>query len=104
MSCWPGRLVARNENQIVNVINTPTGVSISPGVELRLGKAAVRKMPFVSCEQQRCTATMPMDNTLARDINAVTTADVVVYAPNGSGVKFNFPLKGFDTAYAELTK
>ncbi len=92
------------ENQPVNVINTPTGVSIAPGVELRLGKAAVRKLPFVSCEQQRCTATMPLDSTLVRDINAVQTADVVVYAPNGSGVKFNFPLKGFDKAYAELAR
>jgi invasion protein IalB len=93
-----------NENQIVSVINTPTGVSIAPGVELRLAKATVRKLPFVTCESQRCTASIPMDSNLVRDISAVAAADVVIYAPNGSGVKFNFPLKGFDKAYAELTR
>jgi invasion protein IalB len=93
-----------NENHPVSVIQTPTGVSIAPGIELRLGKAAVRKMPFVSCEPSRCTASIPVDNTLVRDITAAASADVVIYAPNGSGVKFNFPLKGFDKAYAELAK
>jgi invasion protein IalB len=92
------------ENRPVSVIQVPTGVSIAPGIEVHLGKAAVRKMPFVSCEPARCTASIPVDNTLVRDISAAATADVIVYAPNGAGVKFNFPLKGFDKAYAELAK
>ncbi|HET9902542.1 MAG TPA: invasion associated locus B family protein [Xanthobacteraceae bacterium] len=91
------------ENRPVSVIQTPTGVSIGPGVQLRLGKA-VRKMPFVSCEPQRCTASIPVDNSLIRDIGGTADADVIIYAPNGSGVKFNFPLKGFDKAYAELAR
>jgi invasion protein IalB len=93
-----------NENRPVSVFQVPTGVSIAPGVELRLGRAAVRKIPFVSCEPQRCTASTPVDNNLVRDISAASTADVLIYAPNGAGVKFNFPLKGFDKAYAELAR
>jgi invasion protein IalB len=93
-----------NENRPVSLIQTPTGVSIAPGVELHLGKAAARKMPFVSCEPSRCTASIAVDNGLVRDMSAAESADVVIYAPNGSGVKFNFPLAGFDKAYAELAK
>ena len=93
-----------NEFKPISVIQTPTGVSISPGVEVQLGKAAVRKLPFVSCEPNRCTASVPIDNSLVRDMSATQTADVVIYAPNGSGVKFNFSLQGFDKAYAEISR
>jgi invasion protein IalB len=92
------------ENHAVSVLQTPTGVSIAPGVEVKLGKAAARKVPFTTCDNGRCTATLAMDRNLVRDMTATAEAEIVIYAPNGAGVQFKFPLKGFEKAYAQLTR
>jgi invasion protein IalB len=92
------------ENRPINVLQTPTGVSIAPGVELKLGKAAARKVPFTTCDNGHCTATLAMDRDLVRDMTMTAEAEIVIYAPNGSGVQFKFPLKGFEKAYAQLSK
>lgn len=91
-------------NRMTSVLQTPTGVLIAPGVEVRLGKAAVRKAAYAMCDNGRCTATLPVDAALVRDINAAGEAEVVIHAANGQNVQFKFPLKGFDRAYAELSR
>ena len=93
-----------DENRMTSVLQTPTGVLIAPGAELRLGKAAPRKLAYTMCDNGRCTVTSPVDNTLVRDITAAGEAEVVIQAANGSNVQFKFPLKGFDRAYAEISR
>jgi invasion protein IalB len=93
-----------DDNRAMSVLQTPTGVSIPAGVDFRLGKAAARKVPFATCESGRCTATLPVDANLVRDASAAADAEVVIHAPNGAGVQFSFPLKGFAKAYAELNR
>lgn len=92
------------ENKIVGLLQTPTGVSIAPGVELKLGSAAPRKFPFATCDTGRCTALVPIDPAIVREMTATPNAEVTVHAPNGAGVQFSFAVKGFDKAYAELTR
>jgi invasion protein IalB len=92
------------EKHAISLLQTPTGVSIAPGVEVKLGKAAPRKVPFTMCDNGRCTATLAMDRNLVRDMTAASEAEVVIYAPNGAGVQFKFALKGFEKAYAQLTR
>ena len=89
-------------NRPVAVFQTPTGVMIGPGVELRLEKAQPRKVPFTACDNGQCSATMPIDSSLVGDMMAAKNAEVVIQATNGSNLQFNLPLKGFDKAYAAL--
>ncbi len=90
--------------QLVAVVQTPTGVLIPPGVELRVGKAALHKIPFASCDTGRCIATMPMDNALLREMSATPTAEAVVQGSQGNTVTFTIQLRGFDKAYAVLSR
>lgn len=95
--------VALDSNrQVVGVMQTPTGVAIGPGVELRVGKLPARKIPFASCETARCVASMTMDANLLRELSASPTAEAVVQGSQGNTVQFNIQMKGFDKAYAVL--
>ena len=89
-------------NHPIAVLQTPTGVMIGPGVELRLEKAQPRKVPYTACDNGRCTATMTVDSNLVRDMMAAANAEIVIQAVNGSKLQFNIPLKGFDKAYPAL--
>lgn len=91
-----------DSKQLVTLLQTPTGVTIAPGVELKLEKAAKRTIPFETCDNGNCTATQVIDNNLARDMSAATTVQVTVVAVNGNQVNFNFPLKGIDKALTHL--
>jgi invasion protein IalB len=93
-----------NSKQLVTVMQTPTGVSIPPGVELRIGRSAPRKIPFASCDAGRCIATLMMDSTLVRDMSTTPTAEAIIQGSQGNMVQFNITMKGFDRAYATLTR
>jgi invasion protein IalB len=93
-----------NAKQIITVMQTPTGVAIPPGVELHVGKAAARKIPFASCESGRCVATVAMDANLLRDMAANPTAEAVIQGSQGNTVQFNIQMKGFDRAYAVVSR
>jgi len=83
-------------------INTPTGVLIAPGVELQLDKTPVRKVPYIACDSSQCSATMPVDSILVRDMIAASNAELAFTAVNGSKLQFKFPINGFARAYAAL--
>jgi invasion protein IalB len=79
-------------------------VAIPPGVELRIGKSPARKVPFASCDNGRCIATMIMDANLLREMAATPTAEAVIQGSQGNTVQFNIQMKGFDKAYAVLSR
>jgi invasion protein IalB len=92
-----------DENHQLMTLQTPTGVSITPGVDLKLAKGN-RTVPYTACETGHCIATLPVDAALVRDLTATTDAKAVIHASDGRDVEVNIPLKGFDKAYAALTK
>jgi invasion protein IalB len=93
-----------NAKQIVTVMQTPTGVNIPPGIELRVGKVPPHKIPFASCDAGRCVATSPMDATLLREMTTVPTAEAIVQGSQGNTVQFTIQMKGFDKAFAALSR
>jgi invasion protein IalB len=93
-----------NSKQATTIMQTPTGVAIPPGVELRIGKSPARKVPFASCDNGRCIATMIMDANLLREMAATPTAEAVIQGSQGNTVQFNIQMKGFDKAYAVLSR
>jgi invasion protein IalB len=90
--------------QPVAVMQTPTGVVIPPGVELRVGKLPSQKIPFASCDSGRCVATTTLDANLLREMTISPTAEAVIQGSQGNTVQFNIQLKGFDRAYAVLSR
>jgi invasion protein IalB len=93
-----------NSKQMVTILQTPTGVAIPPGVELRMGKTPTRKVPFATCDPGRCVATMPMDAGLLREIVTTPTAEAVIQGSQGNTVQFTIQMKGLDKALAALSK
>ena len=93
-----------DRKQLVSVMQTPTGVVIPPGVELRVGKFPPQKIPFASCDTGRCVATMNMDANLLREMTTSPTAEAVIQSAQGNTVQFNIQMKGFDRAYAALSR
>jgi invasion protein IalB len=87
--------------QLMAVLQTPTGIVIPPGIELKIGKST-QKIPFASCEPGRCVATMTVDANLLREMTTVPTAEAVIQGIQGNTVQFNIQMKGFDRAYAAL--
>jgi invasion protein IalB len=93
-----------NSKQMVTIMQTPTGVNIPPGVELRVGKTPPHKVPFASCDTGRCVATLPMDAALLKEMTTVPSAEAIVQGIQGNNVQFNIQMKGFDKAYAVLAR
>jgi invasion protein IalB len=93
-----------DSKQLVTIMQTLPGVAIPPGVELRVGKSPPRKVPYASCETGRCVATMTMDANLLRELAASPTAEAVIQGSQGNTVQFNIQMKGFDRAYAILSR
>jgi invasion protein IalB len=93
-----------DHKQLVAVMQTPTGVVIPPGVELRVGKLPSQKIPFASCDPGRCIATTTVDANLLREMTTSPTAEAVIQGSQGNTVQFNIQLKGFDRAYAVLSR
>jgi invasion protein IalB len=81
-----------NKGTLTAVFQTPVGVQLLRGLELKLGTAQARKVSFITCSSRVCEAVTMSAPT------AVATA----YAMNGRGVQFNINMKGFDKAIEAL--
>jgi invasion protein IalB len=92
------------QGKITASIQTPTGVAIAPGVELKFDKTTARKAAFDFCEPSRCVASLAADSAFVRDASAAGTMALVVQSADGKPVNFEFPIKGFDKAYAKMMK
>jgi len=93
-----------NNGALQTVFQTPTGVRVAAGVDVKLGNAGARHVNYISCQPQQCTAGMPMDDAFIKDTIAAQKADVTLYAPDGKGINFGIPVTGFDKAVAALKK
>jgi invasion protein IalB len=91
-----------DSNQFVTNLQTPTGISIPPGVRIEFDKKAGRTLPFDSCDTGHCTAISVMDSAFIHDLSGAQSAEIVIHAQNGKNIQFDIPIKGFDKAYAQL--
>ncbi|MDX6804970.1 invasion associated locus B family protein [Terrihabitans rhizophilus] len=92
-----GWIIARTEaGGLAGVFETPTGVQIPAGVELTLGKGAVRKLPYDWCDPQRCQARATIDAAFLKELSAAGTASVKMVSKEGKAVNLGFGTEGFD--------
>ncbi|NNM74627.1 invasion associated locus B family protein [Enterovirga aerilata] len=89
-----------NEGKLISVLQTPTGVTLAPGVEVKLARGTPRKAAFVNCDTTRCEASLEMDDAFIRDASASDSVEATMFSIAGQGVKFTLPFKGFDKAVA----
>jgi invasion protein IalB len=93
-----------DKGALQTVFQTPTGVMIGNGVEVKLGNAAARKINFQSCGTQQCTAVAPMNDAFVKEVSAAQKADVTLTALNGRALNFGIPVAGLDKALAAIKK
>src|SRR5215471_153084 len=86
------------------VFQTPTGVRVSAGLDVKLGNSSARHINYISCLPRQCTAGAPLDETFIKDAIAAQKAEVTLYAPDGKGINFGIPVAGLDKAVAALKK
>jgi invasion protein IalB len=91
-----------NDGKLMSVLQTPTGVTLAPGVEVKLSRGSPRKAAFVNCDASRCEATLDTDDAFVRDASGSDNVEATLYSNAGQGVKFTLPFKGFDKAVAAL--
>ena len=92
-----------DNGQMISVIETLPGISIAPGIQLKLEKAAAaKKFPIEACEPNWCSASMPMDKAFIREIAASSKVTVVVTYSAGQPFTSEFPINGFEKAYSKM--
>lgn len=83
-------------------MTTPTGVNVAKGIDFIVGAAPAHKLTYETCDASQCTANFALDDKLSKELQAASAVDVVLTAPNGSTIKVNFGVKGFDKALAAM--
>lgn len=92
-----------DKGQLVSVVETLPGISITPGIQLKLETgAAPRKVPIEICEPNWCSGVLPMDKSFIQEIAASSKVTVIVTSSAGQPFTFEFPIKGFEKAYAKM--
>jgi invasion protein IalB len=89
------------DGKLASVLQTPTGVQLAKGVQLKFGEGTPRKLDYVVCET-RCEAMIVMDERFVREASAAQTATATIVAKAGQSINITMPLAGFDKAAAEL--
>jgi invasion protein IalB len=92
-----------DKGQMVSAIETLPGISIIPGIELKLEKgAAPRKVPIEICEPNWCSGSLPMDKAFIQELATSSKATIVITSSAGQPFTFEFPINGFERAYAKM--
>lgn len=87
---------------LVASMQTPTGVLVQKGVDLKVGDAQVGKFDYAACVPQNCEAGGAIDDTLLKTITSASEMMVTIHAKDGRDVNFKFPIDGIDQALAAI--
>ncbi len=87
--------IGRDDKGVLRtVLETPTGVLIQKGVELKLDEAATQFVPYTACLPQECQASVVMDASFVKNVMASREAAITVHAINGRSITFKVPIAG----------
>lgn len=90
------------QGQLIVAFQTPTGVLVQQGVELKFGEGEVRRVPFTSCDPQHCDASTPIDDAFAKEALASATAVATIYSKDGRNVRIEMNQSGIDKVIESL--
>ena len=97
-------IIGEQRSKLVSVLSVPTGVFIEPGVEVKIGADSVKKYSYSLCAADHCEAIVPMHATVTAELKRAPTVEVTIIGLRGQVVKFTVKTKGFEQAFAALTK
>ena len=83
-------------------MQTPTGVLVQKGVDLKIGDTQVGKFNYAACVPQNCEANGALDEALVKKMAAASEMMVTIHARDGRDVHFKFPVNGIDKAIAAI--
>ncbi len=90
------------EGALTAVFQTPTGILVQRGVELKIGEGAARKINFVACTSLRCEAATALDDALIKEASLTPNVAATIYLVDGRSVNYKMNIKGFDKAVAAV--
>jgi invasion protein IalB len=93
-----------NQGVMRTVIQSPTGIQIPKGVEIKFGVGPARTMAYTICTPKACEASMAVDDAMARDATASQEATATIVLVDGRSVNFKIGIKGLDKALVALGK
>ncbi|MFC6790130.1 invasion associated locus B family protein [Methylobacterium komagatae] len=85
--------IVKADGKSTLVIQTPTGIDLAPGVMLKIGDAAPRHLNYVSCEPALCSAALPMDEALTREVADSSKASASWVGLGVGEVRVEYPLQ-----------
>lgn len=92
-----------DKGQLMSVVETLPGISIPPGIQLKLEKSSATKtIPIEVCEPAWCAGSLAMDKAFIQEASASGKVTIVIRSSAGQPVTFELPIKGFDKAYAKM--
>lgn len=100
-------LVTRNQQGalvfIVQAPQTSAGISIDAGLQVKLGAAGPRKLNYSMCASNHCQASIPLDDTMMKELLAAKEAIVTLTSPASQQININIKdVKGTDKAIQAL--
>lgn len=94
---------ARDDKGVIRtVIQTPTGVLVQQGVDVKVGDEIVTKFAYFACIPNNCEAAGVIDDKLLKRLAAASEVTLTIHARDGRDIHFKFPVKGIDKAVAAL--
>jgi invasion protein IalB len=84
------------------VFTTPTGLNLTNGLDLTIGKGKPRKLVFSACDASSCEAVMPLDEGVLKEARSSEEAVASITMRDGRTVRFNIINRGFDRAVAAI--
>ena len=90
------------KGSLVASMQTPTGVQVQKGVDLKVGAAAVSKLDYAACASQNCVARGAINDSQLGKMAAVEEMTITIHAADNRDVNFKFPMKGLSQAVADV--
>lgn len=80
----------------ISALVTLTGVSISKGVDLKIGSNPLHKLTYSTCEPNHCTLQTLIDQGLRKELLSSEKAEITVYGSTGATMTAAMSIKGID--------
>jgi invasion protein IalB len=86
------------------VLQVPTGLDLTPGLELAIDGKAAGKAVYRACSPRICEASVPLDKALLNKLAAGKQLALTMTGMRGKKIKVDMPLASFTEAYTAFQK
>ncbi|MDQ7727600.1 invasion associated locus B family protein [Halomonas sp. SpR8] len=76
----------------------PLGVSLAPGLQLRVDNNEPIQFPYQVCQEQGCRADIPIEPSMLQQLRSGNTATLSMIGPRGDRMDLDISLIGFTDA------